>query len=669
MRAFIIRPFGIKQDGSGNEIDFERVERDLIGPALATLGYEGRTTQDIARAGNIRSDMFRLLVTADLVVADLSIHNANVFYELGIRHALRDKRTHLIRCKADATIFDLQTDRYLQYDRDDPAASLAALIDGLRQTTDSTEQDSPVFRLLPDLREHRRSVFLVVPPGFRDEVERAAEARRAGDLELLGAEARGFEWESEGLRVVGRTQFGLGASEGARVTWESVRQLEGEGDLEANTLLGTIYQRLGDPTRSDQAVRRALERKDSDAIARAELQSLLARNAKTRWIREWEGGPPDERPALALASPLLEEAARLYMDGFAEHLNHVYPGLNALAMLTIQADLSAALPDVWAGCFADDDEADRARQALLARLTRLAAVVEASITAARKRLEREQKEDVWIDILEAGLRCLTATVPRQVGFAYRKALANAPDFAVESARKQLELYRDLGVRKDIVESALAAFPPAPPAVVSAGPRARPRVLLFTGHVIDTPDRTTRRFPPDMEGVARQAIRDAVVRELEGPGGIACGIAGGASGGDILFHEVCGELNIPTELYLAMPRERFVPASVTPAGAGWIDRFDRQYERLPRRVLLDSEELPRWLREKPGYGIWQRDNLWMLHNALALGRDRVTVIALWDGESGDGPGGTGDLVSRAKASGAKPIILDTKTLFGLTEGGR
>ena len=62
MRAFIIRPFGVKQDGSGNEIDFERVERDLIGPALATLGYDGRTTQEIARAGNIRSDMFRLLL-------------------------------------------------------------------------------------------------------------------------------------------------------------------------------------------------------------------------------------------------------------------------------------------------------------------------------------------------------------------------------------------------------------------------------------------------------------------------------------------------------------------------------------------------------------------------------------------------------------------------------
>ena len=73
-RAFIIRPFGIKK-----EIDFDRIERELIAPALAQVGVDGRTTLDILGQGNIRVDMFQRLLTADLVVADLSIHNANVF--------------------------------------------------------------------------------------------------------------------------------------------------------------------------------------------------------------------------------------------------------------------------------------------------------------------------------------------------------------------------------------------------------------------------------------------------------------------------------------------------------------------------------------------------------------------------------------------------------------
>src|SRR5215470_7586631 len=118
MRAFIIRPFGIK-----NDIDFDKVEEVLIGPALKRVGAEGGTTIDIVEAGNIRVDMFRRLLTADLVVADMSIHNANVFYELGIRHALRDRSTLMLRCDADKFPFDLQTDRYLLYKKEDPAAS------------------------------------------------------------------------------------------------------------------------------------------------------------------------------------------------------------------------------------------------------------------------------------------------------------------------------------------------------------------------------------------------------------------------------------------------------------------------------------------------------------------------------------------------------------------
>src|SRR5512143_3867683 len=123
IRAFIIRPFGTKKD-----IDFDAVERQLIGPALDTIKVDGRTTLDILAAGNIRIDMFQRLLTADLVVADLSIHTANVFYELGIRHALRDKRTFLLRSESDAYPFDLQTDRYFVYKKTAPAASLDDLI-------------------------------------------------------------------------------------------------------------------------------------------------------------------------------------------------------------------------------------------------------------------------------------------------------------------------------------------------------------------------------------------------------------------------------------------------------------------------------------------------------------------------------------------------------------
>ena len=137
MRAFFVRPFGT-QEG----IDFEQVEAALVRPALKLLrsryglAIEGGTTGEFIRQGNIREDMFRLLVTADLVIADVSIYNANVFYELGIRHALRHQHTFLLREDSTAAKypFDLQTDRYFTYD----CADLASVVDGLAAALRST---------------------------------------------------------------------------------------------------------------------------------------------------------------------------------------------------------------------------------------------------------------------------------------------------------------------------------------------------------------------------------------------------------------------------------------------------------------------------------------------------------------------------------------------------
>ncbi|HEX2163470.1 MAG TPA: hypothetical protein VHM02_05935 [Thermoanaerobaculia bacterium] len=209
-----------------------------------------------------------------------------------------------------------------------------------------------------------------------------------------------------------------------------------------------------------------------------------------------------------------------------------------------------------------------------------------------------------------------------------------------------------------------------PATAAEGPR---RVLLFTGHRLDAPGRETPRFPPRSEERAREMIHAAVAAELaaaRGETGEAAeapvrGLAGAASGGDILFLEVCRELAIPCEIYLALPRDGFVQASVAAAGADWVARFDRLLAALPSRVLAEGAELPRWLRgaSRTDYTLWQRNNLWLLANALDSAPDagRLTLIALWDGEEGDGPGGTGHMIDVARERGARTVVLDAKEL--------
>src|ERR1044072_3785238 len=671
MRAFIVRPFGVK-----NDIDFDAVEEKLIGPALDKLGVTGRTTGEIVGQGNIRTDMFQLLLTADLVVADLSIHNANVFYELGIRHALRDRHTFLLRCNVDKYPFDLQTDRYFTYNQAAPADSVEQLTDALRATIDEGKTNSPVFASLPNMKEQNPSDFLAVPQGFGEEVERAAAERRLGDLGLLGAEAKGFYWEIEGLRAVGRAQYEAKDFKGAKNTWEAVRRTNREKDLEANLLLGTIYERLGKITDSNQALERALDNREISKDKRAEAYALQGRNAKTLWRNEWEDeADTTAKAAAALRSGLLLDSFQCYERAFEQDLNHFYSGLNALAMLRTMIELAKAQPKAWASRFKTPRKSEDQLDECTEHAAQLAAAVEVSLNASMHQLEREGKKNPWVEISLADLRLLTSDNSDWVVSGYRDALDGAYDQVWESVRNQLAMYNDLGVFKANVDEVVKYTGLPEPKVDE---NRRRRVLIFTGHMIDAPDRPKPRFPADKEGVAREKIKEAIEAEMRIGEGVSFGIAGGASGGDILFHEVCFELGIPTHLYLALPRGLYVNASVRRGGPDWVQRFRDLNARASNQGLVrvlsqmedepkdEKEYLPAWLRSKPNYKIWQRNNLWMLHNALTAGGDDcVTLISLWDCEpTGDGPGGTSDLVQKVERRGAKAIVINTKKAFGL-----
>jgi len=613
------------------------------------------------KAGNIREDMFQLLLTADLVIADVSIDNANVFYELGIRQALRDKRTVLLRCnpgkakKAYDVPFDIKTDRYLAYDRDKPDASLDDLVKTLNETVNGDVQDSPVFKLLPKLQAQDPSQFLAVPMEFSEEVERALENESPGDLELLAEEASGFGWKREGLRLVGRAQFNLRAFMGARRCWEGVRDFDPD-DLEANQKLATIYQRLGDLSKSDVAVERALKRQGLNSHDRAEARSLRASNEKTRWRKEWEKAPPDQQRSQALRSGYLSKALNEYGAAFEEDLNHYYSGVNALAMCVIRTKLAEALPEVWAEGFETDQDAERELEDLRRKIERLTAGVELSLQATRKR-----EPNIWAEMSEAARVLLTSTRPARVATTYRQALAGAEPFVADTERRQLQLYECLGILAENVKSVLDVLPPAS----VTRELKKQRILLFAGHMLDEPGRVPPRFPIEKEEIARQAIRDAILAEQEAGGGITYGIAGGAHGGDILFHEVCAELGIKTELWLALPPEKYVTVAVQNyVGVGTnklVERFRKLQRQLTLRCMADDMDLPRWLRAKPEYDFWQRHTLWMVYNALRIGAENLTLIALWDGEE---TCGTGDFVRRVMERGGKIVPLPTKQLFNL-----
>jgi tetratricopeptide (TPR) repeat protein len=664
-RVFVVRPFNTK-----NGIDFEKVHTDLISKALAKAGLEGDTTTAIVEAGNIREDMFRLLVTADIVVADLSIHSANVFYELGIRHGLRPRATVMIRSRVPGHDypFDLQTDRYIEYDAAEPELQVDALARSLEDTINGSRVDSPVYLLLPDLEPPDPAALKVVPRDFHEEVKRAGDLGRRGDLRLLAHEARGFEWESEGLRVVGRAQFSLEANLGAKETLEWLRQLDVD-DIEANQRLATIYQRLGDLSASDIAIQRVLDNRSSTRKDRAEVLALRARNMKSLWRQRFSDNTLSSQQARlkALESPELAQAQQAYAEAFAQDLNAYYPGVNALSLLVLRIELAEAHPDVWNNMFETDAQAIEALATAKERLKYLTGAVNLCLQANRESLERQDKatseERMWLAITEADFAFLVSARPKYVAQKYRDALTGASVFGVGAALAQLTLFERLEARLPFAKEALEVVRQfaAPKGTDTIQPSHS--VLLFTGHRVDAPGRDTPRFPntAGAESQARQLIRTAIEEERASASGEIIGIAGGACGGDILFHEICAELGIKTLLYLALPPSDFCAASVKDGGPKWVERYNRLVERVPPRVLAENRKLPYWLQRKKDYDIWQRNNLWMLFNALAENPRRFTLIALWNGQQGDGPGGTRDLIQQVGDRGHKTVIRDAGPL--------
>jgi hypothetical protein len=150
---------------------------------------------------------------------------------------------------------------------------------------------------------------------------------------------------------------------------------------------------------------------------------------------------------------------------------------------------------------------------------------------------------------------------------------------------------------------------------------------------------------------RAELRKQLVEEKATTKNLLTGIAGGACGGDILFHELCEEIGIRTEIYLALPVAEYKKRSVSFAGKLWDNRFDRLIKKLSVNIL------PVEKRGNTQNNIWALTNLWMLDHALEVEGKNMTLIALWDYKGGDGNGGTEHMINTAKDKGAKIKIIN------------
>ncbi len=675
--AFIVRPFGTKKG-----INFDRVHKKLIIPALKKAGIKGDTTESIFEAGNIRQDMFELLLTSDLVIADISIHNANVFYELGIRHALRDASTILIHGRKDEVPFDLKTDRYIAYDLENLESGVESLYQSIKATIQSDTQDSPVFRMLPELKKQEPEHFLAIPPSFIEDLEKAKNDE-GGMLDLLSYEVQrfNFSWSLPGLRLIGETQFQKGFERQGANTWNSLLSLN-HGDIQAHSRLATIYQHMAetemnkDPilakelyTKSDTAIDFILNQKEDLTIKKvAEVYSLKGRNEKGRWIASWLDEPNEEVSKKALSSGFLISAFESYLKGHEENLNECYTGINALGLLKIILELAEREPATWNQNYDEDDEAALALKWYNKEFDLLSVVLRKTLEINTRKLKQAEQKDLWHDLSKAEFTLLTRENPGRVLDRYQDAIEvakqNNKEYYVYSALRQLRIYQALGIMAENVAAVLDQYQEEE----FHSDSAHQHVVLFSGHMIDKEGREKPRFPYELTDSVKKEIKcqiQAIVSKEKKASSkdnevTFLGIAGGACGGDIIFHEVCKELGIPSEMLLALPQQEFIANSVSHGGNEWVDRFNAldNDPEIKLHILSETRDMPQWLEhENDKYSFWQRNNLWTMYTAMAAGGRNITLLALWDGKDADGPGGTKHMIEEVEKVGAKSIIIN------------
>jgi tetratricopeptide (TPR) repeat protein len=341
--CFVLMPFGKKTDSAGLTIDFDAVYNDVIRPAIADAGLDPLRADEEMTGGIIHKPMFERLILCPFAVADLTTANANVFYELGVRHAVKPATTVLLFGEGGRLPFDVAPLRALTYSltsegrpANPPAAREALrgrLAEARRASTQMEERafaDSPIFQLLekfPDIQHMKTDVFRERVDYARNQREALERARKQG-LDAL----RQFEAL---LGPLGDVEAGVLID-----LFLSYRAVSGWQEM--IDLVSRMPVPLAATVMVQEQLALALNRAGRDSEAEAVLQSLLAsrgpssetygilgRVYKDRWERAKSG-------SAFLARGVLEKAIETYLKGFEADWRDAYPGINAVTLMEMR---------------------------------------------------------------------------------------------------------------------------------------------------------------------------------------------------------------------------------------------------------------------------------------------------------------------------------------------
>lgn len=179
------------------------------------------------------------------------------------------------------------------------------------------------------------------------------------------------------------------------------------------------------------------------------------------------------------------------------------------------------------------------------------------------------------------------------------------------------------------------------------------VVLSSGHMIDTPDRPSPRFPACLEPVVASEIEAVLDRWDIGPADLL--LLSLARGSDILFAESGHRRGAQVEIILASPPEVFEQTSVALPRSIWSQRFRYLLQRYPFSVVPPEAD-------DGSPNEFARANQALIERAQQLTPQTPLRVGLvWDEQPAGGPGGTGEFAGLASALDAPLAIINPTKL--------
>ncbi|MBX2921557.1 MAG: DUF4071 domain-containing protein [Chitinophagaceae bacterium] len=438
-RCFVVMGFGIKTDlATGRKLNLDKSYHALIKPVVEGKSITCVRADEIRHSGSIDLLMYQQLLSADIVVADLSTANVNAFYELGIRHALKPRTTIIISEELLSYPFDLNhivINKYTHLGDSIDYFEVLRFQKLLAETIDkvlaSENPDSPVYTYLDGL----------IPPALQSEAKKMVQQI---DDALTAQTTSGGNADDQSLAIIirqGEEALRKKEFETAKALFEAALRLSGiDSEAEQVNCNNTyLMQRLALTTYQARkpdyvtSLYKALELLGKIDLARTNDPETvaLAGSVEKHLFEEKQGNGH------------LDKAILFYQRGYYL-LHNRHNGINLAYLLHLRSTTSLAPTR-------DDKTADmvwanRIRREVLELCSRdlgkiekmemQAALPATSASDEQKNIINEQK--FWIAVNKAEAHYGLREMPEYEKAAATAQLIKHEDWMMESFKRQLE---------------------------------------------------------------------------------------------------------------------------------------------------------------------------------------------------------------------------------------